>query len=77
MTFEEYERLYAAVYAEFAETVRFILAKAIDASPTPQERGSFRHEQKRPTGLSSDLRRPESSIRISSNRIARTYLVSG
>ena len=34
MTFEEYERLYAAVYAEFADTVRFILAKAIDASPT-------------------------------------------
>jgi ppGpp synthetase/RelA/SpoT-type nucleotidyltranferase len=30
MTFEEYEKLYHTVYAEFAETIRFILAKAID-----------------------------------------------
>lgn len=31
MTFEEYEKLYYAIYAEFAETIRFILIKAIDA----------------------------------------------
>ena len=34
MTLEEYERIYVPLYEEFAETVRFILAKAIDASPS-------------------------------------------
>ena len=31
MTFEEYEKLYHAIYAEFAQTIKFILAKAMDA----------------------------------------------
>ena len=39
MRFEEYEKNYGAVYAEFAETVKFILEKAIGQTsgiPRPQ-----------------------------------------
>ncbi|HVM80622.1 MAG TPA: RelA/SpoT domain-containing protein [Stellaceae bacterium] len=41
MRFEEYERRYAASYAEFAETIRIILGKTIDASPPTLPRPQF------------------------------------
>jgi ppGpp synthetase/RelA/SpoT-type nucleotidyltranferase len=55
MTFEEYERLYAAVYAEFSETVRFILAKAIDASPNLPRTRFIQHRAKAPERLKQRL----------------------
>jgi hypothetical protein len=47
MKFEDYEREHYRRYAEFAETVKLILEKAIEASDLPRPQ-SIQHRAKSP-----------------------------